>query len=64
MKTFDTKDPKMAAYWAAVLELDGKFDGIEVHQAKRNDNIAADYLARLGASHELAPSITFLEILS
>ncbi|XP_020193970.1 uncharacterized protein [Aegilops tauschii subsp. strangulata] len=63
MKTFDTKDPKMAAYYAAVWALEGKFDGLELHHVKRSDNITAGNLARVGSSREPVPDETFLEIL-
>lgn len=45
MKTFDVKDPKMAAYCSAEHQLEGKFDGIELNHIKRTDNVAADVLA-------------------
>lgn len=63
MKTFDTKDPKMAAYCTAVRELEGKFNGIELHHVKHTDNVAANALARMGATREPVPTDTFLEIL-
>lgn len=63
MKTFNAKDPNMAAYCAAVHELEGKFDGIELHHVKRSDNVAADNLARMGAAQEPVPAKTFLEII-
>ena len=34
MKTFDIKDAKMVVYCATVQELEGKFDGIELHHVK------------------------------
>lgn len=55
MKTFDTKDSKMVAYCAAVRDLKGKFDGLELHDIKRSDNMAA--------ACEPVPDETFLEIL-
>lgn len=63
MKTFDTKDPKMAKYCAAVRELEGKFDGIELHHVKRTDNVAVDNLTHMGATRKPVPTDTFLEVL-
>lgn len=61
MKTFDTKDPKMAAYSSTVRQLKGKFDGIDLHHVKHSGNVAADTLARMGAAREPVPTKTLLE---
>lgn len=45
----------------AVCQLDGKFDGIELHHVKCSDNVAADTLARMGMAQEVVPANTFLE---
>jgi hypothetical protein len=39
------KDPKMAAYYSAVRQLEGKFDDVKLHHVKCTDNVAADTLA-------------------
>lgn len=52
MKAFNTKDAEMAAYCAAVLELKGKFDDIELHHVKRSGSIVADSLVRIGTTRD------------
>lgn len=61
MKTFNTKHPRMVAYCSAVRQLEGKFDGIELHHVKRSDNGAAYTIDRMGATREPVPAETFLE---
>jgi ribonuclease HI len=39
-------DPKMAAYCQAVRDLEGKFNGLELHHVLRDYNKAADVLAK------------------
>ena len=45
---FDAKDPKMAAYRNAVLKMSARFEGLEFHHVARDNNQAADVLARIG----------------
>src|SRR4051812_36107699 len=45
---FDAKDPKMAAYRNAVLRMSVWFEGLEFHHVARENNQAADILARIG----------------
>lgn len=63
MNTFDTKDPKIAAYCTVVRALEGKFDGLKLHHVKRSDIIAVDNLTRVGSSREPVTDETFLKIL-
>jgi ribonuclease HI len=61
MKSWDTKDPNMAAYCAAVRRLEGHFEGLELHHIRRCDNEAADSLARIGSTRDKVPPGFFLQ---
>ena len=52
---FDAKDPKMAAYRNAVLKMSARFKGLEFHHIARDNNQAADVLARIGAKCDVLP---------
>ena len=52
---FDAKDPKMAAYRNAVLKMSARFEGLEFHHIARENNQAADVLARIGAKRDVVP---------
>ena len=58
---FDAKDPKMAAYRNAVLKMPARFEGLEFHHIARENNQAADVLARIGAKCDAVPPNIFLE---
>ena len=58
---FDAKDPKMAAYRNAVLKMSARFEGLEFHHVVRENNQAADILARIGAKRDPVPPNIFLE---
>ena len=58
---FDAKDPKMAAYRNAMLKMSARFEGLEFHHVARNNNQAADVLARIGANRDAVPPNIFLE---
>ena len=58
---FDAKDPKMAAYRNAVLKMSARFEGLEFHHVARDNNQAADVLARIGAKRDAVPPNIFLE---
>ena len=58
---FDAKDPKMAAYCNAILKMSSRFEGLEFHHIVRENNQAADVLARIGAKREAVPPNIFLE---
>ena len=58
---FDAKDPKMTAYQNAVITMSAQFEGLEFHHIQRDNNQAADMLARMGARREPVPQNTFLE---
>ena len=49
---FDAKDPKMAAYRNAVLNMSARFEGFEFHHIARDNNQAAGVLARIGAKRD------------
>ena len=52
---FDAKDPKMAAYRNAVLKMSAQFEGLEFHHIARENNQAADVLARIRAKRDAVP---------
>ena len=52
---FDAKDPKMAAYRNAVLKMSARFEGLKFHHIARDNNQAADVLARIGAKRDAVP---------
>ena len=58
---FDAKDPKMAAYRNAVLKMSARFEGLEFHHVVRENNQAANILARIGARRDPVPPNIFLE---
>ena len=58
---FDAKDPKMVAYRNAVLNMSARFEGLEFHHIARENNQAADVLARIGAKRDAVPPNIFLE---
>ena len=58
---FDAKYPKMAAYRNVVLKMSTRFEGLEFHHVARDNNQAADVLARIGAKRDAVPPNIFLE---
>ena len=58
---FDAKDPKIAAYHNTVLKMSARFKGLEFHHVARDNNQAADVLARIGAKRDAVPPNIFLE---
>ena len=58
---FDAKDPMMAAYRNAVLQISARFEGLEFHHVARDSNQAAEVLACMGAKRQPVPKNTFLE---
>ena len=58
---FDAKDPKMVAYRNAILKMSARFEGLEFHHVARENNQAADILARIGAKRDPVPPKIFLE---
>ena len=58
---FDAKDPKMAAYRNAILKMSARFEGLEFHHIARENNQAADVLARIGSKRDAVPPNIFLE---
>ena len=60
-RDFDDKGPKMAAYRNAVLKMSARFEGLEFHHVARENNQAADILARIGAKRDPIPPNIFLE---
>ena len=51
----------MAAYRNAVLKMSARFEGLEFHHIARENNQAADVLARIGAKRDAVPPHIFLE---
>ena len=58
---FDAKNPNMAAYRNAIPKISARFEGLEFHHVARDDNQAADILARMGAKRDPVTKNTFLE---
>ena len=56
---FDAKDPKMAAYHNAILKMSARFEGLKFHHVARENNQAADIIARIGAKHDAVPPTYF-----
>ena len=56
---FDAKDPKMAAYRNTVLKMSARFEGLEFHHIARENNQAADVLARIGAKRDVVPPTSY-----
>jgi hypothetical protein len=40
----------MGKYYTAMRKLEDKFEGLEFHHVKRDRNVAADALSKLGSS--------------
>ena len=51
----------MAAYRNVILEMSSRFEGLEFHHVARENNQAADVLARIGAKRDPVPPNIFLE---
>ena len=51
----------MAAYRNTVLKKSARFEGLEFHHIARENNQAADVLARIGAKRDVVPPNIFLE---
>ena len=51
----------MAAYRTAVLKMSARFEGLEFHHVARENNQAADILARISAKRDHVPPNIFLE---
>src|SRR5215216_958895 len=61
MENLMQKDPKMAAYQNAILKISARFEGLEFHHVARDNNQAADMLARMGAKRDPVPPNTVVE---
>jgi hypothetical protein len=59
MKDKNCVDPKMAAYYQAVCDLEEKFHGLELHHVLRDYNKAADVLAKTASSRSPVPHGVF-----
>ena len=51
----------MAAYRNTVLKMSARFDGLEFHHVGRDNNQAADVLARISTKRDAVPPNIFLE---
>src|SRR3954469_5842478 len=61
MKEWDIRSPAMTTYYVAVIKLEKKFDGLELHHIPRVKNQAADDLAKLGSTRGQIPPGIYLE---
>jgi ribonuclease HI len=59
MKDKNCIDPRMAAYFQAVQDLEGKFHSLELHHVLRDYNKAADVLAKATSSRSPVPHGVF-----
>ena len=51
----------MVAYRNAIIKMSARFEGLEFHHVVRENNQAADILARIGAKRDPVPPNIFLE---
>jgi ribonuclease HI len=63
-KDYKCFNPELSKYLAEVRKLEKRFDGIEVRQVYRKDNIEPDDLARRASRREPLEPGTFLDILT
>ena len=49
----------MAAYRNTVLKMSARFEGLDFHHVARENNLAADILARIGAKRDAVPPTYF-----
>jgi ribonuclease HI len=59
MKDKNCIDPRMAAYFQAVQDLEGKFHSLELHHVMRDYNKVADVLAKATSSRSPVPHGVF-----
>jgi hypothetical protein len=59
MKDKNCIDLKMAAYFQAVRDLEGKFHGLELHHVLRDYNKATDVLVKAASSRSPIPHGVF-----
>ena len=59
MKKSSCHNAKMAAYYHEVRQLEDKFNGLELNHIPRQINEAADTLAKMASSREMAPTCIF-----
>jgi hypothetical protein len=59
MKDKNCVDPRMAAYYQAVRDLEGKFHGLELHHVLSDYNKTDDVLAKAASSRSPIPHGVF-----
>jgi ribonuclease HI len=59
-KSWDRNKENMDAYCLEVRKLENKFYGLEFHHVVRDNNVAADILAKLGSTRALVPAGIFV----
>jgi hypothetical protein len=60
MKDKNCVDPKMATYYQAIQDLEGKFHSLKLHHVLRDYNKAADVLTKTASSHSPVPHGVFV----
>jgi hypothetical protein len=60
-KACDVKKETMNACCAEVRKLEDHFEGLEFHHVSRDNNVAADVLAKLGSKRALVPAGLFVQ---
>jgi ribonuclease HI len=59
-KSWDRNKENMDAYCLEVRKLENKFYGLEFHHVVRDNNVAADFLSKLGSTHAQVPVVVFV----
>jgi ribonuclease HI len=60
-KEWDYVKDTMDAYCAEIRKLEGHFEGIEFLHVRRNNNVVADVLSKLGSQQALIPAGVFVQ---
>jgi ribonuclease HI len=60
-KEWDCVKDTMGGYYADIRKLEGHFEGIEFQHVRRNNNVAADVLSKLGSRGALLPAGVFVQ---
>jgi hypothetical protein len=59
-KSWDRNKENMNAYCLEVCKLENKFYGLEFHHVVRDNNVAVDFLSKLGSTRAQVPAGVFI----